>query len=171
MPEMCDMLERLFTEEEVESVLFQMAPNKAPGVNGFNAGFFQTHWQLVKPCVVSAVLGFLNGGELREDVNKTLLVLILKVSNPQDLSQFRPISLCNVLYKLCSKTMANRLRVILDDVLAEEQSAFVPGRMITDNVLIAYECIHYLWNKKGKTGGCAIKLDMARHMTELSGAI
>jgi hypothetical protein len=120
MPEMCDMLERLFTEEEVESVLFQMAPNKAPGVNGFNAGFFQTHWQLVKPCVVSAVLGFLNGGELREDVNKTLLVLILKVSNPQDLSQFRPISLCNVLYKLCSKTMANRLRVILDDVIAEE---------------------------------------------------
>ena len=66
------MLERPLTEEEVEAALFQMAPNKAPGVDGFNAGFFQTHWQLIKPCVVSAVLGFLNGGEISEDVNKTL---------------------------------------------------------------------------------------------------
>jgi hypothetical protein len=112
--------------------------------------------------VVSAVLGFLNGGNLLEEVNSMLLVLIPKVSNPQDLSQYRPISLCNVLYKLCSKTMANRLRLILDEIISDEQSAFVPGRLITDNVLIAYECIHYLRNKKGKLDGCAIKLDMAK---------
>jgi hypothetical protein len=61
-PEMSQLLEQLFTELEVESALFQMTPNKSLGVDGFNAGFFQTHWQLVKPCVVSAVLGFLNGG-------------------------------------------------------------------------------------------------------------
>jgi len=58
--------------------------------------------------------------------------------------------------------MANRLWLILDDIISEEQSAFVPGCLITDNVLIAYECIHYLQNKKGKIGGCAIKLDMAK---------
>ena len=81
-----------------------MAPSKAPGVDGFNAGFFQTHWQLVKDCVLSTVLGFLNGGDMPDEVNKALLVLIPKVSNPQELSQYRPISLCNVLYKLCSKT-------------------------------------------------------------------
>lgn len=160
--DMCAMLERPFTEEEVEAALFRMAPNKAPGMDGFNDGFYQTHWQLIKPCVVSAVLGFLNGGEIPVEVNQTILVLIPKVNNLQDLSQFRPISLCNVLYKLCSKTMANRLRLILDDVISEEQSAFVPGRLITDNVLIAYECIHYLRHKKGKTGDCAIKLDMAK---------
>jgi len=60
-----------------------MAPGKAPGVDGFNAGFFQTHWELVKPGVVKVVLTFLNGGDLPEEVNKTLLVLIPKVSNPR----------------------------------------------------------------------------------------
>ncbi|RLN12833.1 hypothetical protein C2845_PM09G19480 [Panicum miliaceum] len=58
--------------------------------------------------------------------------------------------------------MANRPRLILDDIISEEQNAFVPGRLITDNVLIAYECCHYLRNKKGKTGSCAIKLGMMK---------
>lgn len=58
--------------------------------------------------------------------------------------------------------MANRLRMVLHDIISKEQSVLVPGRLITDNVLIAYECIHYLRNKKGKSGSCAIKLDMEK---------
>jgi hypothetical protein len=160
--EMNAMLDRVFTPEEVEKALFMMHPSKAPGVDGFNAGFFQRHWDVLKESVTVAILGFLNGGEMPEVLNHTLLVLIPKVANPHDLSQFRPISLCNVLYKICSKAMANRLRAILDEIISEEQSVFVPGRLITDNVLIAYECIHYLRNKKGKSGACAIKFDMAK---------
>lgn len=99
-PEMAQELMKPFTEQEVEQALFQMAPSKAPGVDGFNADFFQAHWPLVKESVVMAVLGFLNGGDMPEGVNKTLLVLIPKVAHPQELSQFRPISLCNVLYKI-----------------------------------------------------------------------
>lgn len=111
--------------------------------------------------MLTAVLGFLNGGDMPEVINQTILVLIPKVVNPEELTQFRPIFLCNVIYKICSKVLANRLRLILDEVVSEEQS-FIPRRLITDNVLIAYECIHYLRNKKGKSGACAIKLDVTK---------
>ena len=72
------------------------------------------------------------------------------VKHPQEMKDFRPISFCNVVYKICSKVLANRLRGFLDDIVAEEQSAFVPGHLNTDNVLVAYECTHYLKRKKGK---------------------
>lgn len=129
-----------------------MGPKKSLGPDGFTAGFYQLHWDLIGPRVTTAVLNFLNGGSLPTEVNKTVLVLIPKVQHPQNLTQFRLISLCNVLYKIFSKVIANRLRVILDDIISEGQSAFVPGRLITDNVLVAYECTHYLKRKKKGNG-------------------
>jgi hypothetical protein len=71
----------------------------------------------VRDSVLVAVLGFLNGGDMSEVINHTIIVLIPKIANPQELTQFRPISLCNVIYKLCSKVLADRLRLILDDIV------------------------------------------------------
>jgi hypothetical protein len=139
-----------------------MKPNKLPGPDDFTAGFYQKHWSMVKDDICHAVLTFLNGGDMPEIVNNIVLVLIPKVKNLEEVTQFRPIALCNVLYKICSKVISNRLCGILDDIITEEQSAFAPGRLITDNALIAYESIHYLKHKKGKSGACAVKIDMAK---------
>jgi hypothetical protein len=90
-----------------------------------------------------------------------VVVLILKVDDPEEVSQFWPISLCNVVYKIISKMLAAILKVILREIISPTQSAFVPGRLITDNVLVAYECVHKIENKrKGKSGLCAVKLDI-----------
>jgi hypothetical protein len=151
-----------FSSEEVKRAVFMMHPNKSLGPGGFTTGFYQRHWELVGPDISTAALSFLNSGEMAEVVNSTIPILIPKVKDPQDLTHFRPISLCNVLYKIYSKVIANRLRTVLNELISEEQSAFVPGRLITDNVLVAYECIHCLKQKKGKVGDCAVKLDMAK---------
>ena len=100
-------LTKPYTAEEVRTDLFQMAPSKAPGVDGFTAGFYQRHWSLLGEAVTEAVLDFLNGGELPMGLNDTSITLIPKVRHPQSISQYRPISLCSVLYKIASKCVTN----------------------------------------------------------------
>jgi ribonuclease HI len=96
-------------------------------------------------------------------LNMTNIALIPKVKDPKCVTDFRPISLYNVIYKLISKILANRLKKILPHIISPVQSAFVPGRLITDNVLAAYETLHTMHTRlKGKKGFMAIKLDMSK---------
>jgi hypothetical protein len=80
--------------------------------------------------------------------NDTNVVLIPKVNDPQCLKDLRPISLCNVLYKIILMVLAARLKGILEDIISPNQSAFVPGRLIIGNILVAYEMTHFLKNKR-----------------------
>jgi hypothetical protein len=116
---MNDFIQRPYEAEEVKKALFDMAPSKAPGVDGFTAGFYQRHWNVLGEDITMAVLAFLNGGELPLGLNDTAITLIPKVRHPQKISQFRPIALCPVLYKIAVKAIANRLRGILDEIIGE----------------------------------------------------
>jgi hypothetical protein len=105
----------------------------------------------------------MGGGEMPEGWNETVVVLIPKVLNPEKLKDLRPISLCNVIYKIASKVLSNRLKLILPDIISLNQSAFVPGRLITENVLLAYELTHFMQQKRtGLEGLAALKLDMSK---------
>ena len=89
--------------------------------------------------------------------------MIPKVKNPKKVSEFRPISLCNVVYKLITKVVANRLKKLLAKMIPDSQSAFLLGRLITDNILVAFETLHFLKRKtQGKLGYMALKLDMSK---------
>lgn len=106
--DMNDSLCAPVTDMEIEQALFMMHPHKSPGPDGFTAGFHIKHWSLLKGVVCDAIRGFLNGGEMPAIVNSTIIVLITKIKSPQYLTQFRPIALCNVLYKIASKVLALR---------------------------------------------------------------
>ena len=172
--EMQEVLSSDFSAEEVKAALFQMGPTKAPGPDGMNALFYQKFWNVVSNNVVNDVLDFLNFGIMVPDVNHTNIVLIPKIKSPEKMFDFRPISLCNVIYKIISKVcnviykiiskvLENHLKQILPQIISPTQSAFVPRRLITDNVLVAYETLHAMHcRKKGKKGSLALKLDISK---------
>jgi hypothetical protein len=156
-------LDAPFSAKEIKAALFEMYPTKAPGPDGFPVHFFQRNWDVCGEEVTEAVLRVLQGQDSPDSINKTFIVLIPKVASPKELGQFRPISLCNVIYKIASKAVANRLKVVLPEIISEEQSAFVPRRLITDNIITAYECLHFMKRTKAKKHRfCALKLDMRK---------
>jgi hypothetical protein len=88
-----------------------MGPLKAPGPDGLPTCFYHDNWEIVGEEVCAAALNFFNYGIFDETVNATNIVLIPKKNNPSKVTDFRPISLCNVLYKIVAKVLANRLKV------------------------------------------------------------
>lgn len=161
--DMSRSLETNFSVDEIKKAVFSMPADKSPGLDGMNAMFYQKHWNIVGPLVSRAVMDCLEEKEGLNLINSTLITLIPKVKEPKSVGDYRPISLCNVVYKVISKVLINRLKEILPLIISTTQSAFVPGQLITDNALIAYECLHHIkLMKTGKRCYAAMKLDMSK---------
>ncbi|KAA3477524.1 reverse transcriptase [Gossypium australe] len=156
-------LSREFIDNEIMAAFNQMDLGKAPGIDGLPGCFFKEHWQTVGDYVIRTCHETLNNTNDVFRLNETLLIMISKVENPCDMTNYRPISLCRFVYKMISKVLANRMKEVLPVCISLNQSAFVPGRMIHDNVLIAHELMHHLFNSRnGPSKGCVVKLDMSK---------
>ncbi|CAA7021924.1 unnamed protein product [Microthlaspi erraticum] len=151
------------TPEEVNTAIFSIHPDKAPGPDGLSASFFHSNWNTIGAGITSEIQQFFITGTLPQGINATHLCLIPKKTAPKSVADYRPIALCNVYYKIISKILTARLHPLLDGIFSENQSAFVPGRAISDNVMITHEILHFLKiSKAKKRASMAIKTDMKK---------
>ena len=130
-----------------------MQPSKSLGFDGMSPFFFQKFWHIVGQDVIVAVLSVLNSGHMLHKMNFTHIVLVPKINEPKHMSDFRPISFSNVISRIVSKVLVDRLKHVLPLVISDAQSAFVPNHLITDKTTVAYELLHKMRNRrKGKMG-------------------
>ena len=132
--------------------MWPFKPFKALGPDGLHARFFQYFWRDVQDSVYHEVKKAFSLGVVPEFLNTTLITLIPKCNNPESLVNYRPISLCNSVYKVISKVIVARIRPLLNKLISPIQTAFVPGRRGVDNMLIARELIYTMDRIKGREG-------------------
>jgi exonuclease III len=137
-------LMRPITQSEVNLAVKDMPPGKAPGPDGFTTDFFHYCWDMIKEEVWLVVEESRTSGQVLSALNATFITLIPKEERATHPKQFRPISLCNVIYKIITKVIANRLKPLLPTIISNEQSGYVEGRQIMDSVILANEVIHSL---------------------------
>lgn len=156
-----EKLELRFTNEEIQEAFFSLPRNKSCGPDGFSAEFFIGCWSIIGPEVIDAVAEFFYSGKMLKQWNATTLVPIPKVTNASKASEFRLISCLNILYKVISKLLAKRLQQVLTKVIPSSQSAFIPGRLLGENVLLAIEIVHG-YNRKNIDPRAMMKLDLRK---------
>lgn len=157
-----DILAAPFSREEIQQTFFSLPRNKSPGPDGYPAEFFTGNWKIVGPDLIDAVSEFFSSGKILQQWNATILTLIPKKQNAVKISDFRPISCCNTVYKVIAKLLAKRLKQILPDVISNTQSAFIPGRLLVENVLMATELVQgYNWKNISKRSMLNVDLKKA----------
>ena len=155
-------LSLLPSDAEILFALNSMKAFKAPGPDGLHAGFFQRFWLVVGNSVKLEVKKIFQTKKVPPWLNRTLIALIPKKLGPETISHFRPINLCNTLYKVVSKILVLRLKHLMPRLVSPSQSAFVAGRRGTDNVIVAQELLFAMERMKGRTGNMIIKIDLEK---------
>eukprot|EP00253_Pinus_taeda_P032768 PITA_32768 len=161
-------LNRPVNEQEVNEVIREMQNGKAHGPNGFNVDFFKECWNIVKQDILDVVDDSRKSKIVLKALNTSFIALIPKQENAMTLDRFIPIALCNVVYKIFSKIIANRLKPLLLTLVSEEQMGYVEGRQILNNIIQAHEMIHSL--KSNKQPGMITQLHLEKAYDKLSWA-
>ncbi|KAM2348663.1 hypothetical protein ACFX1X_012268 [Malus domestica] len=153
-------LERPFEEIEVQRAVFDCGKDKSPGPDGFSMQMFQHCWDILKKDIMKIMEEFFEKGIINAVTNETFICLIPKKSDSLKVTDYRPISLVTGLYKIIAKTLASRLKEVLDTTVSPNQGAFVKDRQILDAVLIANEVVEEVRQKKEK--GLVLKIDFEK---------
>nr|GEZ90904.1 hypothetical protein [Tanacetum cinerariifolium] len=156
-----ELMIRDVTDEEIKEAMFDIGKNKALGPDGFTLTFFKSSWDIAGKDVCLAIHDLFNFGKLLGEVNATMVSLILKIPQPNKVSDFRPIACCNVLYKCISKILFNKIKGAFDKIVNLNQGAFIPGRIIQDNLMLSQELLK-VYNCKNRPIICALKIDIAK---------
>lgn len=149
------------TAHEITKVLFAMPNEKSPGPDGYTIEFYKAAWTVIGTEFILAIQSFFAKGFLPKGVNTTILALIPKTTGARTMKDYRPISCCNVFYKVISKIIANRLKRLLPDFISLNQSAFVQDRLLIENLLLATELVKD-YHKDSISRRCAIKIDISK---------
>lgn len=148
--------------DEIHQAVVSIGATKAPGPDGMTIHFYQLYWPTIWLDVINMVQAFFRSRALSNELNQTFITLIPKNATLMLVSHFQPISLCNVAYKIISKLMTWRSKLVMHELISVFQAAFVPGRSTQENLIIAQEILHSIKFKQGRKGLTAIKLNMEK---------
>ncbi|XP_056685294.1 uncharacterized protein [Spinacia oleracea] len=155
------ILNATYTADEVKKAFFSIPGVKAPGPYGFGAYFFKDSWSIVGDEMIYAILDVLQQGKLLKELNHTVITLIPKTKCPNNVSDFRPISCCNTLYKCVTKILCGRLSQILPDLIMGNQGGFVHGRHIVHNIMVVQDLVKH-YGRKDVKSSCLVKIDLQK---------
>ncbi|GJY72580.1 RNA-directed DNA polymerase, eukaryota, partial [Tanacetum coccineum] len=155
-----DDLDRGITRDEIRDVIWCCGVNKSPGPDGFTFEFFRRYWSFIGPDFCSAVKCFFENGSFSKGCNSSFITLIPKVIDAKFVTDYRPISLIGCVYKVVTKILANRLALVIKDLVSDTQSAFVANRQILDGPFILNEIL--AWCKRKKKQALIFKADFAK---------
>lgn len=128
-------------DEEIKGVIWSSKEGTTPGPDDFTLSFFKYTWEVVGKEVILAVKHFFQSSRLLRETNTTFVTLIPKVLETESLKDYRPISLCNLLYKFITKIMANKLKKVVSSIVRPNQTTFIKGRSIVENIMVCHEVV------------------------------
>nr|GEZ88325.1 RNA-directed DNA polymerase, eukaryota, reverse transcriptase zinc-binding domain protein [Tanacetum cinerariifolium] len=153
-------LERRVSRDEIQLAVWNCGENKSPGPDGYSFEFLRKYWNLVGSDLCDAVECFFETGSFPNGCNSSFVALISKITDAKFVNDFRPISLIGSVYKVVTKVLANRLALVISDLISDTQSAFVANRQILDGPFILNELLH--WCKRKKKQVMFFKVDFAK---------